>query len=129
LLDRTTPALLGFPTMLVGGSLCCVGLGLGGRRVTTTRYRPDPWQTPEWLVAGSGVLAAAMLIGASVTGLGSLTPSFSPLRWPTLPLLPTVAILLGALPAFAAPPPPAEQRAPAAPPRPRVSPRAPGVAA
>jgi energy-coupling factor transport system permease protein len=127
--DRTTPALLGFPTMLVGGALCCIGLGLGGRRVAATRYRPDPWQAPEWLVAGSGVLAAALLIGASVAGVSSLAPSFAPLSWPTLPLLPTAAILFAALPAFAAPPPPVDERTTVASSRPRVSSRASGAAA
>lgn len=130
LLDRTTPALLGFPTMLIGGTLCCIGLGIGGRRVTSTHYRPDPWRTPEWLVAGSGLLAAGALIGASMADAGALTPSFTPLSWPSLPLLPTVAILVAALPAFVAPPPPMEQRAVgtgAA--RPRLPSRAPGVAA
>ncbi|HVT22739.1 MAG TPA: CbiQ family ECF transporter T component [Mycobacteriales bacterium] len=130
LLDRTTPELLGFPTMLVGGALCCVGLGLGGRRVTTTRYRPDPWRLPEWLVAGSGLLAAGALIGASSAGVGALTPSFAPLAWPSLPLLPTFAIVLAALPALAAPPPPAEQRVvDPGPARQRVGSQLPGVAA
>jgi energy-coupling factor transport system permease protein len=130
LLDRTTPALLGFPTMLVGATLCCTGLGLGGRRVTVTRYRPDPWRTPEWLVAGSGLLAAGALIGASIAGVGDLTPSFSPLVWPSLPLLPTLALVLAALPAFAAPPPPAEARVTGGSSvRPRLPSRASGVAA
>jgi energy-coupling factor transport system permease protein len=129
LLDRTTPALLGFPTMLVGGTLCCVGLGLGGRMVTSTRYRPDPWRAPEWFVGGSGLLAAGALIGASMAGVRELSPSFAPLTWPSLPLLPTLAILLAALPAFVAPPPPAEQRVVTGARRPPVSPQAPGVAA
>ncbi|HVS68748.1 MAG TPA: CbiQ family ECF transporter T component [Mycobacteriales bacterium] len=130
LLDRSTPALLGMPTMLAGGALCCVGLGLGGRRITTTRYRPDPWLAPEWLVAGCGLLAAGVLIGASATGVTDLAPSFSPLAWPSLPPVPTVAIVLAALPALVAPPPPVEQRpmrtgtTPA-----RLSARATGVAA
>jgi energy-coupling factor transport system permease protein len=109
LLDRTTPALFGMPALLVGGALCCLGLGLGGRRVTTTRYRPDPWQAPEWLVAVSGLLAAGALIGASTAGVNALMPSFAPLHWPSLPLLPTLAIVLAALPAVAAPPPPVER--------------------
>jgi energy-coupling factor transport system permease protein len=129
LLDRTTPALLGFPTLLVGGTLCCIGLGLGGRRVTVTRYRPDPWRAPEWVVGGSGLLAAGALVGASMSGLRALTPSFAPLTWPSLPVLPTLALLLAALPAFVAPPPPAEQRVVTNARRTRVSTQAPGVAA
>lgn len=130
LLDRSTPQALGMPTMLAGGALCCIGLGLGGRWVTTTRYRPDPWVTPEWIVAGCGLLAAGVLIAAAAAGVSGIAPSFSPLAWPSLPLLPTMAILIAAIPAFAAPPPPVEQRpartgaAPA-----RLAARAPGVAA
>jgi energy-coupling factor transport system permease protein len=110
LLDTTTPTWLGMPTLLAGGALCCAGLGLGGRRIANTRYRPDPWLAPEWLVAGSGVLAAGALIAASAAGVASLAPSFSPLAWPSLPLLPTAAIVLAALPAVAAPPPPVTPR-------------------
>jgi energy-coupling factor transport system permease protein len=112
LLNTTTPALLGMPTLLVGATLCCAGLGFGGRRIATTRYRPDPWRAPEWLVAGSGLLAAGVLIAASAAGDGGLAPSFSPLVWPSLPLLPAAAIVLAALPALAAPPPPVARRAP-----------------
>ncbi|MGN6475104.1 MAG: CbiQ family ECF transporter T component [Mycobacteriales bacterium] len=131
LLDRSTPALLGMPTLLAGGALCCVGLGLGGRRVTSTKYRPDPWRTPESLVAASGLVSAGILIGASAAGVGALAPSFSPLAWPTLPLLPAVAIVVAALPALAAPPPPVGLRTlPAGAHRPaRGVPQAPGVAA
>ncbi|HWC34072.1 MAG TPA: energy-coupling factor transporter transmembrane protein EcfT [Mycobacteriales bacterium] len=130
LLDRTTPAWLGMPTLLTGAALCCVGLGLGGRRVTTTRYRPDPWQAAEWLVAGSGLLAAGVLIAASATGVSGLAPSFSPLHWPSLPLLPTVAIVIGVLPALATPPPPVEPGSLRREPRQaRIATRAPGVAA
>lgn len=109
LLDRSVPALLGMPTLLAGGAMCCVGLGLGGRRVSATRYRPDPWLAPEWLVAASGLVSAAVLIGASAAGVGALAPSYSPLTWPSLPLLPALAIVCAAVPALAAPPPPVEQ--------------------
>ncbi|HVV74832.1 MAG TPA: CbiQ family ECF transporter T component [Mycobacteriales bacterium] len=129
LLDRSTPELLGMPTLLVGGALCCVGLSLGGRRVTTTRYRPDRWLAPEWLVAASGLIAAGVLIAASAAGAGELAPSFSPLTWPSLPLLPTIAIVLAALPAFVAPPPPVERAVRTGAGAPRFTRRAPGVAA
>jgi energy-coupling factor transport system permease protein len=110
LLDTTTPPALGMPALLAGSLLCCAGLGLGGRRIAATRYRPDPWRLPESLVAGSGLLAAGVLIGASAAGVGGLAPTFAPLGWPSLPLLPTVAIVVAGLPAFAAPPPPAPER-------------------
>ncbi len=52
LLDGTAPRFLGLPAILAGAALCCAGLMLGGRRVTRTNYRPDPWLAPEWIVAG-----------------------------------------------------------------------------
>jgi energy-coupling factor transport system permease protein len=114
LLDTTTPRLLGMPTLIVGGALCCAGLGVGSRRVMTTRYRPDPWQFPEWVVAGSGVLAAVVLLVSAGHGVGALNPSFSPLHWPALPVVPTLAIVAAAVAGIAAPPPPAADRAVAA---------------
>lgn len=105
LLDATAPALLGLPAMAVGAALCVGGLRIGGRRVTRTTYRPDPWRVPEWAVAGSGLLSALLLL----TNLGydpaRLNPTFYPLTWPDLPLVPTVAILLAGTAGFLAPPP------------------------
>lgn len=129
LLDRSTPQLLGMPTLLAGGAMCCVGLGLGGRRVSSTKYRPDPWLLPEWLVAASGLIAAAVLIGASTAGVGALAPSYSPLAWPSFPLLPALAIGCAAVPAIAAPPPPAERTIPTTARRAPAPPRLPEVAA
>jgi energy-coupling factor transport system permease protein len=85
--------------------LCCAGLVLGSRRVTRTSYRPDPWRLPEWLVAGCGVAAAVVLFWTTGYRAADLNPTLYPLRWPPLPVVPTLVILLAALPAFAAPPP------------------------
>nr|WP_206327222.1 energy-coupling factor transporter transmembrane component T [Streptomyces sp. S3(2020)] len=105
LLDATAPAFLGLPAMGLGAALCLAGLRLGGRRVTRTTYRPDPWRLPEWAVAGSGVLSAVLLL----TNLGydpaQLNPTFYPLTWPDLPLVPTAAILLAGTAGFLSPPP------------------------
>ncbi|MCU7701733.1 energy-coupling factor transporter transmembrane protein EcfT [Streptomyces albidoflavus] len=105
LLDATAPAPLGLPAMALGALLCVAGLRTGGRRVTRTTYRPDPWRLPEWAVAGSGVLSALLLF----TNLGydpaRLNPTFYPLTWPDLPLVPTAAILLAGTAGFLAPPP------------------------
>nr|WP_308288188.1 energy-coupling factor transporter transmembrane component T [Streptomyces corallincola] len=105
LLDATAPRVLGLPAMTAGAVLCVTGLRVGGRRVTRTTYRPDPWKLPEWAVAGSGVLSAVLLF----TGLGydaaELNPSIYPLTWPSLPLVPTAAILLAGAAGFLSPPP------------------------
>jgi energy-coupling factor transport system permease protein len=108
LLDAAAPRLLGLPTLLAGSLLCAVGLAVGSRRVQRTNYRPDPWRWPEWVVAACGVVPAVVLITGRAVGLN---PAFSPLRWPALPVAPTIAILLAALPAVTAPPP-VRQRAP-----------------
>ncbi|MEU9336988.1 energy-coupling factor transporter transmembrane component T [Streptomyces sp. NPDC048290] len=105
LLDATAPAFLGLPAMAVGALLCVAGLRLGGRRVTRTTYRPDPWRLPEWAVAGSGLLAAVLLLSSLGYDPAQLNPTFYPLSWPELPLVPTLAILLAGTAGFVAPPP------------------------
>jgi energy-coupling factor transport system permease protein len=105
LLDGTAPRVLGAPTLLAGAVVCCASLALGGRRVTRTRYRPDPWRAPEWTVAISGVVCAALLYVSAGYSAAEVDPTFYPLRFPPLPPLPVIAILIAAIPAFAAPPP------------------------
>lgn len=110
LLDATAPAFLGLPAMSVGAALCVAGLRLGGRRVTRTTYRPDPWRAAEWLVAGCGVLSAVLLFANLGYDPAQLNPTFYPLTWPDLPLVPTSAILLAGAAGFLAPPPAATHR-------------------
>ncbi|WP_037817369.1 energy-coupling factor transporter transmembrane component T [Streptomyces sp. NRRL S-1314] len=105
LLDATAPAFLGLPAMGLGALLCVAGLRLGGRRVTRTTYRPDPWRLPEWAVAGSGVLSAVLLFSNLGYDPAQLNPTYYPLTWPDLPLVPTAAILLAGTAGFLAPPP------------------------
>ncbi|MEU6019438.1 energy-coupling factor transporter transmembrane component T [Streptomyces sp. NPDC047515] len=105
LLDATAPTVLGLPAMTAGAVLCVAGLRLGGRRVTRTTYRPDPWHPPEWAVAGAGVLSAVLLFTNVGFDAAELNPSIYPLTWPTLPLVPTFAILLAGTAGFLAPPP------------------------
>ncbi|MGI8664807.1 MAG: CbiQ family ECF transporter T component [Jatrophihabitans sp.] len=105
LLDGTAPRALGLPALLVGSALCCGGLLLGSRRVRRTSYRPDPWRLAEYLVTGCGLGAAVLLFISAGYDAGALNPSLYPLRWPSLPLLPTVAVLLAAVAGVAAPPP------------------------
>ncbi len=111
----------GIPFVAVGAVLVGVGLAAGGRRTNRTRYRPDPWGWPEWVVGASGAVAVGCLIAAGVLGVAGLQFSVYPLGLPTLPLLAAAGILVGLLPAWAAP----VERRTAAPARTRP-PRAPG---
>jgi energy-coupling factor transport system permease protein len=105
LLDASTSPWLGMPSLLVGAVLASAGLALGGRRTKRTRYRPDPWALPEWLVAGSGLVAAAGLFVTGAVDPGALHLP-GPLAIPAVPWLPVVTVLFALLPAVAAPAPP-----------------------
>jgi energy-coupling factor transport system permease protein len=105
LLDASTSPWLGMPSLLLGSVLAAAGLALGGRRTKRTRYRPDPWALPEWLVAGSGLVAAAGLFVTGAVDPGSLHLP-GPLAVPAVPWLPVVTVLFALLPAVAAPAPP-----------------------
>lgn len=95
----------GLPVLLAGLAAALGGLWLGGRRSLRTRYRPDAWGARAWLVAGSGVAVAALMVAAASYDPVALRPGVVPLVAPALPLWPAAAILLGLLPAFAAPAP------------------------
>ena len=103
LLDAGSPPLLGLPLLGGGALLAGAGLALGGRRAVRTRYRPDPWAAPEWLVSASGVTAAVGVVLTAALGVEGLDPSTSPLRWPPLPVLPTLGLLAALAPAVLAP--------------------------
>jgi len=95
---------LGLPLLAVGLAVAAVGFSLAGRRVQRTRYRPDIWGLPEWLVTGSGAVAAVALVVAGALGV-DLIGATSPPAWPSLPLLPAAGILVALLPAWVAPRP------------------------
>jgi energy-coupling factor transport system permease protein len=98
--------------LLLGGALAAGGLAVGGRIAVRSRYRPDPWSRAEWLVTASGLAPAVTLVIVAATGGGGLAPSTSPLEWPLLPVVPTLAVLAGLLPAWLAPEPPRPGAAP-----------------
>jgi energy-coupling factor transport system permease protein len=105
LLDGTGPATLGIPMLLAGLTAAAGGLALGGRRSVRTRYRPDPWRLPEWTTSAAGVAA---VLGTLLTGLldpVALAPALTPLSALPLPVLATLGILAGLLPAWLTPPP------------------------
>ncbi len=118
LLDGSAVAIRAMPTLALGAVLAAAGLAWGGRRTPRTRYRPDPWALPEWLVAGSGIACAALLVVADTTSPSGLV-MVDPVAMPVVPLLPVAGILLGLAPALLAPPVPSPARsgANAAPPR------------
>ncbi|MCM3264277.1 energy-coupling factor transporter transmembrane protein EcfT [Streptomyces thermoviolaceus] len=93
----------GLPVLAAGVAAALAGLWLGGRRTPRTRYRPDTFGPRSWLVAGSGVAVAALLSLAAARDAGALHPGVVPLTAPTLPLWPAAGVLLGLLPAVAAP--------------------------
>jgi len=94
------------PLLLLGLVSAAGGLLLGSRRTVRTRYRPDPWALREWLVAGSGIAVAGLTVWLSGLDPASFTPTVVPLTAPRLPVLPALAVLIGLLPAVAAPTPP-----------------------
>lgn len=101
----------GIPFVAVGAVLVGAGLAAGGRRTERTRYRPDPWRAPEWLVSASGVVVVGSMVAAGLFGAVGIEFAIYPLGMPTLPALATVGILVGLLPAWVAP---VEQRSPRA---------------
>lgn len=103
LLDATAPGYLSGPLLLAGVLLAGTGFVLGGRMVHRTVYRPDRWRLPELLVVVCGIAAAA---GMYLAAPDVAYPPLSPLSWPQLALLPAGGILVAALPAWLAPPPP-----------------------
>ncbi|MEI6621163.1 MAG: energy-coupling factor transporter transmembrane protein EcfT [Actinomycetes bacterium] len=103
-LSSGTTGRLGIPVLLIGIAAAVAGLWLGGRRSIRTRYRPDPWAMPEWLVSATGLVAAASVIYAGAIDPAAVAMSVTPLLWPALPPIAFVGILLAALPAILAPP-------------------------
>ena len=104
LLDSTAPRTLGLPMLLGGVAAGWAGMVLSGRRVSRSRYRPDPWEWEEWCVAGIGLLVASVVFTVSIVDPRALHPVLFPLQWPALPVVPALAVLLAALPAWIAPP-------------------------
>jgi energy-coupling factor transport system permease protein len=105
LLDSGMPAALAIGGFAAGGTACVAGLFLGGRRVSRSHYRPDPWGWPEWAVSACGLVSAVGLCLTVGYNQAAVNPSLYPLQWPTLPLIPAVAILTAGLAAVVAPPP------------------------
>lgn len=99
-----SPVLLGLPMLALGLVSTIGALGLAGRSRVRTRYRPDPWAAPEWLVSAAGVATAALFAGAAWASVPGMETPFDPPVWPTLPLVALLGVLVAATPAISAPP-------------------------
>lgn len=86
-------------------ALLVASLMLGRSDVGRTRYRPDPWALPEWLVVACGLVPAVTMIAASASPSDSFGLQTTGLQTPQLGLLPVLTVLLAVLPAIAAPDP------------------------
>ncbi len=103
LLSATSAGWMGLPMLITGSVLAAAGIYFGGRRTGRTTYRPDPWALPEWLVAGSGLVAAvAMFVTIAIDPASLVLSSITAV--PPVPLLATAGILVAMLPAILAPP-------------------------
>ena len=101
--------------MLVGGAVAAfVGLWSAGRRVERTRYRPEEWRAAELVVSASGILVAVAMWRVAETQLLLAYPGVDVV--PGVSALALVGVLVGLVPAVAAPPP--TTSTPAAPPAP-----------
>jgi energy-coupling factor transport system permease protein len=98
----------GIPFLALGALSIGGGMAVSGRRTNRSRYRPDVWRVPEWLVVGSGGVVLASFILASSLHTAGMQLQVYPLQFPSLPLLPTVGILVGLAPALVAPVPRSE---------------------
>ncbi|CAA9382324.1 MAG: Transmembrane component CbrV of energizing module of predicted cobalamin ECF transporter [uncultured Nocardioidaceae bacterium] len=105
LLDATTPRFLAGPVLLAGVVVGLLGLGLAGRGVQRTAYRPDRWRLPELLVVACGVAVAVVMWQEARIDPSVAYPSVSPPVWPQLPPSALIGVLVGLLPAWLAPPP------------------------
>ena len=109
LLAGTSAGWVGLPMLLGGCLLAAVGMFFGGRRTGRTKYRPDPWALPEWLVTGTGLAAAdTMFVAVERTPADLILASDT--QVPPVPLLACAGILIAIAPAYLAPPLPRSDR-------------------
>ena len=56
-LDGAAPGGVGYPMLAAGAVLLVASFAYASAQSVRTRYRPDPWRSPEWVVVASGVVA------------------------------------------------------------------------
>jgi energy-coupling factor transport system permease protein len=106
LLDASSPTIAGLPLLATGTAIACAAVLLGGRDTTRTRYRPDPWRGPEWIVVAAGAAALLGIVIAGHVDPGALHTTTYPLVVPHLPWPALIGIVLALVPAWATAPPP-----------------------
>jgi energy-coupling factor transport system permease protein len=106
LLDPSAPTVLGFPAMALGAVALAAAIVGGSHRSGRSRYRPDVWRGPEWVVAAAGLVPPVALVLAGRLAGDPLHPSTNPLAAPAVPLLAVLGVLVALVPAFVAPHPP-----------------------
>lgn len=103
LLDVTTPRYLATPMLVAGVAVGVAGVGLSGRGVRRTAYRPERWRLAELVTVVSGVVPALAVTVAATPDV--LHPSLGPLVWPSLTPLVLLGVLVALTPAFGTPQP------------------------
>ena len=116
-LDLTAPRVLAVPMLLVGAAAAVTGLWSAGRRVERTRYRPEEWHAAELVVSASGIAVVVAMWRVAETQLLLAYPGVDVV--PGVSALALVGVLVGLVPAVAAPPP--TSSAPAEPPPPTTA--------
>ena len=97
----------GVPLLAVSTTLAIAGAVMAGRRSRRTRYRPDPWLAPEWVMVAAGLVPAVAISVLAATDPVALNPvGIIPLQAPAVPLAALAAVGLAALPAWLTPSPP-----------------------
>ena len=74
-------------SLLVAGVVVSgLGLRLSGHARTVTRYRPDAWGSPEWIVTALALATAVLAWWLQHAHYATMFPSVSPIEWPPLTL-------------------------------------------
>lgn len=95
------------PLLVVAGVGAIVtSVAVASKRSTRTRYRPNRWHPSDVLTAVIGLMVAAAFLLTAFLAPEVSTTSTSPPVWPRLAVLPSIGIIIAALPAVITPAPP-----------------------
>ena len=98
---------IGVITLLFGTTLSCFALWFAGKNASRTNYRPDKWQIPEVLVITSAFFG---LVSMRFTESSVLSPTTSPLVFPSIDFVTLLSIWVAALAIVFSPQPPLSNR-------------------